>query len=248
MPPASYFSDTRCSILYLPSLMMRATGLLLVVLSAPSCWVPPCFCVEGAATARSLAFVTAVRTSTSTARQRSRQQQQQQPPRPRAQPRVSRPRLAAAERGGRPFGGRVGLRAASTGGDDIVSVKTGEPDATIEEERDSPAAASSTSTKSPHLSAYWDILRPQNIPSSFGLVAAGALVASHTVGSILDPKVCERFVVRHNGGVIPQELSTFRLQYYAVYYLQSCLASSIRSFGSGLVQFAHAQQGGRLGG
>ncbi|CAM9527957.1 unnamed protein product, partial [Hapterophycus canaliculatus] len=41
----------------------------------------------------------------------------------------------------------------------------------------------------PHLGAYWNILRPHNIPSSFGLVAAGALVSSHAVEALLDPKV-----------------------------------------------------------
>lgn len=47
-----------------------------------------------------------------------------------------------------------------------------------------------SNTKAPNLGAYWDILRPQNIPASFGLVAAGALAASHTTAAILDPKVC----------------------------------------------------------
>lgn len=43
--------------------------------------------------------------------------------------------------------------------------------------------------KSPNLRAYWSILRPHNIPASFGLVAAGALVASHSPSSLLDSKV-----------------------------------------------------------
>lgn len=43
--------------------------------------------------------------------------------------------------------------------------------------------------KSPNLGAYWGILRPQNIPASFGLVAAGALAASHSPSSLLDGKV-----------------------------------------------------------
>ena len=43
--------------------------------------------------------------------------------------------------------------------------------------------------KSPNLGAYWEILRPHNIPASFGLVAAGALVASHSLSSLLDRKV-----------------------------------------------------------
>lgn len=47
-----------------------------------------------------------------------------------------------------------------------------------------------SNTKAPNLGAYWDILRPQNIPASFGLVAAGALAASHTTAAVLDPKVC----------------------------------------------------------
>lgn len=46
-----------------------------------------------------------------------------------------------------------------------------------------------SNTKAPNLRAYWDILRPQNIPASFGLVAAGALAASHTTAAVLDPKV-----------------------------------------------------------
>ncbi|CAN0177624.1 unnamed protein product, partial [Laminaria digitata] len=44
-------------------------------------------------------------------------------------------------------------------------------------------------SKSPNLGAYWGILRPQNIPASFGLVAAGALVASHNPSSLLGGKV-----------------------------------------------------------
>lgn len=49
---------------------------------------------------------------------------------------------------------------------------------------------SETVTKQrPNPKAYWDLLRPHNIPWSFGLVAAGSLVASHNVGSLLDPKV-----------------------------------------------------------
>lgn len=66
------------------------------------------------------------------------------------------------------------------------------PDVARIEKGDSPPPAAGTvagTTRSPHLGAYWDIMRPHNIPSSFGLVAAGALVASHTVGSMLDPKV-----------------------------------------------------------
>lgn len=43
-----------------------------------------------------------------------------------------------------------------------------------------------------HAKAYWSLLRPSNIPASFGLVAAGALVASHSVASLLDAKVCYR--------------------------------------------------------
>ena len=43
--------------------------------------------------------------------------------------------------------------------------------------------------KSPNLGAYWGILRPHNIPASFGLVAAGALVASHSPSSLMDVKV-----------------------------------------------------------
>lgn len=86
-------------------------------------------------------------------------------------------------------GGAAGLHAASTGGDDVLSAVGSEtaPDAAgrIEDgDGDSPPGSGSL-----NLGAYWDILRPQNIPSSFGLVAAGALVASHSVGSMLDPKV-----------------------------------------------------------
>lgn len=44
--------------------------------------------------------------------------------------------------------------------------------------------------KPPNLRAYWEILRPNNIPASFGLVAAGALVASHTAVALFEPKVC----------------------------------------------------------
>lgn len=42
---------------------------------------------------------------------------------------------------------------------------------------------------SPNLGAYLGILRPHNIPASFGLVAAGALVASHSPSSLMDVKV-----------------------------------------------------------
>lgn len=46
--------------------------------------------------------------------------------------------------------------------------------------------------KQPHLRAYWEILRPHNVPASFGLVAAGALVASHSAAALLELKVCAR--------------------------------------------------------
>lgn len=163
--------------------MMRATRALLVALSV----------LSSLPFQQSLAFGTAARTSTSTTRSTPRQQ----PPRARAWRWTSRPRLVAAERGENAVGGRAGLHAAATGGDDAVSVRTEtHPDAQIEEEGHAPLAgaastSTSTSTSAPHLGAYWDILRPQNIPSSFGLVAAGALVASHSVGSMLDPKVGE---------------------------------------------------------
>lgn len=50
-------------------------------------------------------------------------------------------------------------------------------------------ADDATSPREPNLRAYWTLLRIQNVPSSFGLVAAGALVASHSMQSLLDPKV-----------------------------------------------------------
>lgn len=167
---------------------MRATGFLLVFLSAPSSWIPPCFCVEGATAAGvCTAFVNAGTTTSTSTRPRATARSRQQPPRPRAQqePWPSRP----AERGRSSVGGRVGLRAASTGGDEVVSVRKETPGAGIEE-GDSSTEPAGLDTRSPHLGAYWDILRPQNIPPSFGLVAAGALVASHTVGTMLDPQVC----------------------------------------------------------
>lgn len=52
------------------------------------------------------------------------------------------------------------------------------------------ATPESKQKKPPNLSAYWEILRPNNIPASFGLVAAGALVASHTAVALFEPKVC----------------------------------------------------------
>ncbi|CAM9859264.1 unnamed protein product [Ascophyllum nodosum] len=48
---------------------------------------------------------------------------------------------------------------------------------------------STSKNKTPNLAAYWDMLRPHNVPASFGLVAAGALAASHRIATILDPKV-----------------------------------------------------------
>lgn len=41
----------------------------------------------------------------------------------------------------------------------------------------------------PNAKAYFSLLRPHNIAPSFGLVAAGALVASHSFSSLLDVKV-----------------------------------------------------------
>lgn len=46
--------------------------------------------------------------------------------------------------------------------------------------------------RNPNVKAYINLLRPQNIPSSFGLVAAGALVASHRIGVLFDYKVRNR--------------------------------------------------------
>lgn len=184
------------------SLKMRATRFLLVsALSAPSSWFPPPFCVEGLAAASATAFVAAARTSTSTPRGAARCSGQRVP-RPGAQPWAPRP---ADKRRGSVIAGRAGLRAASTGGDDAVSVRTAPapaeaPDsAKIEEGHSPPPGKLVGPSSSPRLGAYWDILRPQNIPSSFGLVAAGALVASHTVGSMLDPKVSSSVLI---GGVI----------------------------------------------
>lgn len=51
---------------------------------------------------------------------------------------------------------------------------------------------SADGSRQPNLAAYWALLRPHNIPASFGLVAAGALVASHSTTSLLDLKVCWR--------------------------------------------------------
>ncbi|CAM9993566.1 unnamed protein product [Discosporangium mesarthrocarpum] len=45
------------------------------------------------------------------------------------------------------------------------------------------------SPTNPNIGAYISLLRPQNIPASFGLVAAGALVSSHGAAALMDPKV-----------------------------------------------------------
>lgn len=56
-------------------------------------------------------------------------------------------------------------------------------------------ADQSSKVVGPNPAAYFAILRPQNIPSSFGLVAAGALVASHSTASLLEGKVGDKFYV-----------------------------------------------------
>ena len=60
---------------------------------------------------------------------------------------------------------------------------------------------STSKNKTPNLAAYWDMLRPHNVPASFGLVAAGALAASHRIATILDPKVLSVVIaLRDRGG------------------------------------------------
>lgn len=79
------------------------------------------------------------------------------------------------------------LHVASAGGDEIGSYPAVGAE-TLEVQPAEPAPPPAAPV-SPHPGAYWQILRPQNIPLSFGLVAAGALVASHAPGVILNPKV-----------------------------------------------------------
>lgn len=108
--------------------------------------------------------------------------------------RQTAPRLAAAgggntdERVGRGDGER-GLPASSTSTDVSTSISVLEDDESVISQSESNNNSSRVQKKSPNLRAYWDILRPHNIPSSFGLVATGALVASHGVGALLDRKV-----------------------------------------------------------
>ncbi|CAN0165033.1 unnamed protein product [Ectocarpus sp. 12 AP-2014] len=122
--------------------------------------------------------------SLSTPRQQQRRQQHHQHHQQRVS--FSYPIPARTSSGTRSRADGVILFATSTGGgDDVVVVSTDTTRADIPPM----ATTERKEKKSPNLSAYWEILRPNNIPASFGLVAAGALVASHTAVALLEPKV-----------------------------------------------------------
>lgn len=97
-------------------------------------------------------------------------------------PRVTTTYLSSSEddHNNRVSRGERGRRKATTSSASIGPVKISNPSSGLEVE-----------PKEPSPGAYWEILRPHNIPFSFGLVAAGALVASHSFSSLLDRKVSD---------------------------------------------------------
>ena len=89
-------------------------------------------------------------------------------------------------------GGDAGLHVSATGADKPTASTSTIPAVPAKKSIDLSAEGSDQDQdekKPPNLGAYWEILRPHNIPASFGLVAAGALVASHSPSSLLDGKV-----------------------------------------------------------
>jgi len=158
----------------IPSL--RSAGNIFLASLAFWPWASPCFFGEGAA----ISFVAPSPRATST--RRVEQVRPTRWTRPRPGPHhLSRPRSTTSD-------GRFALHIAPTGGDETVSWSPLSAEAS-EVQQISAEPASPPADVSPHAGAYWQILRPHNIPLSFGLVAAGALVASHAPDVVLNPKV-----------------------------------------------------------